>query len=63
MIDYIGVDVVLYSAGKFSESGQMKMEDVPQILKKMFGNGLLGRKTGKGFYDYSGESPVPNNEL
>jgi 3-hydroxybutyryl-CoA dehydrogenase len=31
----------------------------PRILRRMVLAGVLGRKSGKGFYDYSQEPPRP----
>jgi 3-hydroxyacyl-CoA dehydrogenase len=34
----------------------------PKLLKTMVDKGLMGKKSGKGFYDYSKGEPVPNDE-
>ena len=50
--DLIGLDTILYSIEVLYESfNDSKYRPCP-LLKKMVDAGLLGRKSGKGFYDY-----------
>ncbi|MEM3640752.1 MAG: 3-hydroxyacyl-CoA dehydrogenase family protein [Candidatus Bathyarchaeia archaeon] len=52
LADLIGLDVVLdTSEAIYKETGDPKYNP-PIILKQMIKAGLLGRKTGKGFYKY-----------
>jgi len=53
LIDLVGVDVVCFIAKAIYEETKDPQFVIPTLLQKMFTTGWLGRKTGKGFYDYS----------
>ena len=52
LADLIGLDTVLYIANAIFEELRDPLYAPPIILKKMVATGWLGRKTGKGFYEY-----------
>ncbi len=53
LADLIGMDTVLYIANAIYEELKDPLYAPPIILKKMVVAGWLGRKTGKGFYEYT----------
>ena len=50
--DLTGLDVVLFVANALYEQLKDPRYVAPTLLKKMVAAGWLGRKTGKGFYEY-----------
>ena len=52
LADLIGIDVVLFIANAIYEELKDPQYAPPVLLNKMVTAGWLGRKTGKGFYEY-----------
>jgi 3-hydroxybutyryl-CoA dehydrogenase len=62
--DFVGIDTTCYIAEiMFTEYRERRFAP-PPLMKRMVAAGMLGRKSGKGFYDYSDpKNPKPNREL
>jgi 3-hydroxybutyryl-CoA dehydrogenase len=59
LLDYIGLDTVVRISDIMLEAYQEDRYDAPPLLRRMVAAGNHGRKSGKGFYDYSVDPPVP----
>jgi 3-hydroxybutyryl-CoA dehydrogenase len=58
LLDFVGLDTTYYISQIMFEEYREKRFAAPPLLRKMVLAGRFGRKSGAGFYDYSGEKPV-----
>ena len=61
--DFVGLDTLGAICDVMFDEFRERRFARPPILNKMLAAGWHGRKSGIGFYDYSGEQPVPNAQL
>jgi 3-hydroxybutyryl-CoA dehydrogenase len=59
LADFVGLDTLASIADVMVDAYGEERFAQPDTLRKMVAAGNFGRKSGKGFYDYSGEKPVP----
>jgi 3-hydroxybutyryl-CoA dehydrogenase len=55
LLDLVGLDTTMYVAEVMFEEFREPRYAPPPLLKRMVMAGRLGRKSGRGFYDYSGK--------
>jgi 3-hydroxybutyryl-CoA dehydrogenase len=53
LMDFTGVEIAYYVGEIFYEYMKQPHFNPPGLMRKMVKAGYLGKKTGKGFYDYS----------
>jgi 3-hydroxybutyryl-CoA dehydrogenase len=57
--DFVGLDTLKSIGDIMFDEYREKRFAAPPVLRKMVAAGYYGRKSGRGFYDYSGEKPAP----
>jgi 3-hydroxybutyryl-CoA dehydrogenase len=60
LADFVGLDTLGSICDVLFEEFSERRFARPPTLRKMLAAGWFGRKSGIGFYDYSGETPQPN---
>ena len=59
LADFVGLDTLVAISEVMVDAYGEDRFSAPDILRGMVDAGDLGRKSGRGFYDYSDEKPVP----
>ena len=59
LADLTGIDIN-YHVGKTFENRLGRRYQVHPLFELIYKTGCYGRKTGAGYFDYSGDTPVPN---
>jgi 3-hydroxybutyryl-CoA dehydrogenase len=63
LADFVGLDTLGSICDVLFDEFRERRFAQPPTLRKMLAAGWYGRKSGMGFYDYSGEAPQPNAAL
>jgi 3-hydroxybutyryl-CoA dehydrogenase len=61
LADFVGLDTLASIAGIMHSAYGEDRFAAPETLTKLVAAGKVGRKSGEGFYDYSGDRPVPSD--
>jgi len=59
LCDFVGIDTLYKISEIMFDEYREERYAPPPLLKRIVAMGRFGRKTGKGFYDWSGDEPVP----
>ena len=59
LADFVGLDTLASIADVMEAAYGEERFAQPETLRNLVGAGHYGRKSGRGFYDYSGDKPVP----
>jgi 3-hydroxybutyryl-CoA dehydrogenase len=59
LADFVGLDTLGAIADVMFDEYRERRFAAPPTLRRMVAAGMYGRKSGKGFYDYSGDKPAP----
>ena len=63
LADFVGLDTMGSICDVMFDEFRERRFAQPPTLRKMLAAGWYGRKSGMGFYDYSGEAPEMNAQL
>jgi 3-hydroxyacyl-CoA dehydrogenase/enoyl-CoA hydratase/3-hydroxybutyryl-CoA epimerase len=63
LADEVGLDICMHVAETLKAGLERKMPEIPQWLRDKVAKGELGRKTGKGLYDWKDGKPVKVTEF
>lgn len=59
LCDFVGIDTLYKISEIMYDEYREERYAPPPLLKRVVAMGRYGRKTGQGFYDWSGDKPVP----
>jgi 3-hydroxybutyryl-CoA dehydrogenase len=59
LLDFVGLDTTARIAEIMFDEYREPRYAPPPLLRRMVGAGLYGRKSGRGFYDYASDPPIP----